>query len=40
MHCQVVTADGDVATFDVVEETLRVTNVGGLKAGSVVNFER
>lgn len=39
-HQQVVTADGDVATFDVVDETLRVTNLGGLTAGRVVNFER
>lgn len=36
----VVTAAGDAATFDVVDETLRVTNLGALKAGSVVNFER
>ena len=36
----VVTADGDVASFDVVDETLRVTNLGGLGVGDAVNFER
>jgi len=37
---QVVTAAGDTATFDVVDETLRVTNLGGLSVGDAANFER
>ncbi|KAG2495156.1 hypothetical protein HYH03_006764 [Edaphochlamys debaryana] len=39
--CLTVTRiDGDVLSFDVMMETLRATNLGGLQAGSVVNFER
>ncbi|GIL51002.1 hypothetical protein Vafri_7075 [Volvox africanus] len=30
----------DTLSFDVMMETLRATNLGGLKLGSVVNFER
>lgn len=39
--CLTVTGiDGDVLDFDIMAETLRVTNLGGLAAGSDVNFER
>lgn len=39
--CQTVTGrDGDVFSCDVLEETLRVTNIGLLRSGSVVNLER
>ncbi|PNW82839.1 hypothetical protein CHLRE_06g296600v5 [Chlamydomonas reinhardtii] len=31
---------GDTLGFDVMMETLRATNLGGLQQGSVVNFER
>ncbi len=31
---------GDTLSFDVMMETLRATNLGGLDVGSVVNFER
>ncbi len=31
---------GNTATFDVIEETLKRTNLGSLREGSVVNFER
>lgn len=33
-------ADGNVLTFDVIEETLRRTNLGSLQPGSSCNFER
>jgi len=29
-----------VAAFDIISETLRATNLGGLEPGSAVNFER
>jgi len=39
--CLTVTAfDGDVASFDLIAETLRRTNLGALVEGSDVNFER
>lgn len=31
---------GNTATFDVIEETLKRTNLGALREGSAVNFER
>ena len=38
--CLTVTSvQGDVATFDLLAETLRLTNLGELKVGSVVNLE-
>jgi riboflavin synthase len=36
----VVSADGDGVHMDVSPETLRVSNLGSLKRGSVVNLER
>ena len=36
----VVSTDDDTARFDVVDETLRVTTLGGLATGDAVNFER
>ncbi len=39
--CLTVTSvDKDLVSFDVIKETLSRTTLGGLKAGSVVNFER
>ena len=39
--CLTVTAvDGDAASFDLIVETLRATNLGKLIAGSEVNYER
>eukprot|EP00878_Enallax_costatus_P019078 GHUV01020116.1.p1 GENE.GHUV01020116.1~~GHUV01020116.1.p1 ORF type:complete len:172 (+),score=38.36 GHUV01020116.1:164-679(+) len=39
--CLTVTAiDGDVLSFDVMQETLRATSLGNLQVGSKVNFER
>lgn len=39
--CLTVTAiDEDVVAFDLLAETCRVTNLGDLKAGGVVNLER
>lgn len=39
--CLTVTRiDGDVASFDLMAETLRLTNLGALKAGDAVNVER
>ncbi|MCZ4058558.1 riboflavin synthase subunit alpha [Pantoea sp. LMR881] len=39
--CLTVTAiDGDLVSFDLIKETLRVTNLGDLKQGDVVNIER
>ncbi|CAG9464133.1 unnamed protein product [Pedinophyceae sp. YPF-701] len=39
--CLTVTAiDGNVLSFDMIEETLRRTNLGELREGGVVNFER
>ena len=37
---QVTEIDNDVLSFDVIEETLRATNLGTLQMGSPVNFER
>ena len=38
--CLTVTSvQGDVATFDLLAETLRLTNLGELRVGSVVNLE-
>ena len=30
----------DLVSFDLMKETLRITNLGGLKAGDFVNIER
>lgn len=39
--CLTVTAaDGDTLSFDIMVETLRATSLGGLAAGSKVNYER
>ncbi|MEC5207961.1 riboflavin synthase subunit alpha [Vogesella urethralis] len=39
--CLTVTAiDGDVVSFDLIAETLRLTNLGSLQAGDAVNVER
>jgi riboflavin synthase len=39
--CLTVTAiDGDKVSFDLMQETLKVTNLGELKVGSKVNVER
>ncbi|GIM02974.1 hypothetical protein Vretimale_7764 [Volvox reticuliferus] len=39
--CLTVTRiEEDTLSFDIMMETLRATNLGGLKPGSVVNFER
>jgi len=39
--CLTVTrVDGDLVSFDLMQETLRVTNLGGLKVGDRVNIER
>lgn len=39
--CLTVThLDGDVASFDVLHQTLKVTSLGDLQAGSCVNLER
>jgi riboflavin synthase len=39
--CLTVTAiDGELVSFDLMQETLRVTNLGQLKVGGRVNFER
>ncbi|QKJ87040.1 riboflavin synthase subunit alpha [Paramixta manurensis] len=39
--CLTVTAvDGDRVSFDLVKETLRITNLGELQPGDVVNIER
>ncbi|HEY0720920.1 MAG TPA: riboflavin synthase subunit alpha [Gammaproteobacteria bacterium] len=36
----VTTIDGDRVTFDLMAETLRITNLGALKVGDRVNVER
>lgn len=36
----VVAWDDESATFDVIDETLRLTNLGGLNTGDTVNLER
>lgn len=36
----VVAHQGDIATFDVIDETLRLTNLGALAMGDMVNTER
>ncbi|MBS3803728.1 MAG: riboflavin synthase subunit alpha [Oleiphilaceae bacterium] len=39
--CLTVTGqDGDCLSFDAMQETLKATRLGGLKAGDRVNFER
>ena len=39
--CLTVTAiEGDRVSFDLIKETLRVTNLGDLRQGDVVNIER
>lgn len=39
--CLTVThTDGPCASFDVMQETLRITNLGALQEGDAVNFER
>lgn len=40
MLMQVTEIDSDVLSFDVIDETLRATNLGTLQMGSPVNFER
>ena len=32
--------DAETLTFDVIDTTLSLTNIGALNAGSIVNFER
>jgi riboflavin synthase len=39
-RAQVTAQEDDVAAFDIISETLRATNLGGLERGSAVNFER
>lgn len=36
----VVSIDGDRVSFDLMQETLRITNLGRLQAGDRVNYER
>ncbi len=36
----VVRIDGDLVSFDLMQETLRVTNLGELTVGDRINFER
>ncbi len=36
----VVRIEGDLVTFDLMQETLRVTNLGELTVGDRINFER
>lgn len=39
--CLTVTrVDGDLVSFDLMKETLRLTNLGDIKPGDVVNLER
>lgn len=39
--CLTVTAvDGDLVSFDLIDETLRLTNLGRLRVGDEVNLER
>ena len=39
--CLTVTEiNGDLVSFDLMAETLRITNLGELKAGDLVNIER
>ncbi|OYD24019.1 riboflavin synthase subunit alpha [Oceanimonas baumannii] len=39
--CLTVTAiDGERVSFDLMQETLKITNLGDLKAGDLVNLER
>ncbi|WP_075181686.1 riboflavin synthase subunit alpha [Pantoea sp. 1.19] len=39
--CLTVTAiDGDRISFDLIKETLRITNLGEIRVGDVVNIER
>jgi len=39
--CLTVTEiNGDLVSFDLIKETLRITNLGELKVGDVVNIER
>ncbi|WP_243078064.1 riboflavin synthase subunit alpha [Pantoea sp. MQR6] len=39
--CLTVTAiEGDLVSFDLIKETLRVTNLGDLQPGDIVNIER
>ncbi|MEG3130125.1 riboflavin synthase subunit alpha [Pantoea cypripedii] len=39
--CLTVTAvDGDQVSFDLIKETLRITNLGELQVGDLVNIER
>lgn len=39
--CLTVTAiDGDRVSFDLIKETLRITNLGDLQPGDIVNIER
>lgn len=39
--CLTVTSfEGDTATFDVIDETLRLTTLGALQVGEPINYER
>ncbi|MGP1924453.1 MAG: riboflavin synthase subunit alpha [Arsenophonus sp. NEOnobi-MAG3] len=39
--CLTVThIDGDMVCFDLIKETLRLTNLGSLKLGDIINLER
>ena len=39
--CLTVTQiDGDLVSFDIMQETLRITNLGSLEVGDFVNIER
>ena len=37
---QLTAVEDDLGRFDIIEETLRATNLGKLEEGSSVNFER
>jgi len=40
MLLQVTEINGNTLSFDVIDETLRATNLGALQIGSPINFER
>ena len=40
MLLQVTDINGNTLSFDVIDETLRATNLGTLQIGSPINFER
>ena len=37
---QVTSIEQDILSFDIIVETLRATNLGQLRPGSYVNYER